>query len=368
MSKFILPAAALIAAASAFAVDVEIHGNASADYASYFDKDFDPTSVANQKVNLEATAYMDENFSVTVKAKTQSYQANGEASEVRHGLARSTHIDSTGDRYTAFNFDGIEFRWEFSPNVAFLFGDLSYSAGNINYYYWHDADLYANIKTTETVRGVGMELGEGRIYFGASENNASTMILYGSYPFAIVNRSNENLTITPSADWIFGSHIGRSYTYFFGTEISYTKSYDVLNYGIIASWGTHPYKGTGVHTFLLEPSFSYDFFNIGLTFYQALLAEENTSEHPVADQIFTDEQTLLAIEPSFSLHKKFAMGFSYEYHDPDNEAHKDDFQFFGPDFYFYPTANAEIIFWGGYNVRETGANGFSMGISGQVNF
>lgn len=365
MSKFILPAAALIAATSAFAVDVEIHGQAAADYAAYFDKDFDPTSVANQKVNLEATAYMDENFSVTVKAKSQSYLVNGEASEPRHGLARGTHIDSTDGRYTAFNFDGIEFRWEFSPNVAFLFGDLSYNAGSINYYYWRDTDLYANIKRTETIRGVGMEIGDGRIYFGGSENNASSLIMYGTYPFAIINRTNENLTITPSADWAFGTHTGRSYTYFFGTEISYTKSYDLMNYGIIASWGTHPYQGVGVHTFLLEPSFSYDFFNIGLTFYQALLADDS---EPVEKQIFTDEQTLLAVEPSFTLHKKFAMGFAYEYHDVSNEIDDDEFQYFGPNFYFYPTANAEIIFWGGYNARETGANGFSFGMSGNVSF
>ena len=138
-----------------------------------------------------------------------------------------------------------------------------------------------------------------------------------------------------------------------------------MNYGVMLAWGTHPYQGTGVHTFLLEPSFSYDFFNIGLTFFQALLADE---KEPVEKQIFTDEQTLFAIEPSFSLHKKLAIGLAYELHDPSNEIDDDTFHFIGPNIYFYPTANAELVFWGGYNKRHIGANTVSFGISGQVQF
>ncbi len=368
MVKFLIPASLLLAATAVWAVDVEINGDIKADYGAYFDKDFSPTNAANQKIGLSATAYMDENFSVTVKTKTQSSYINNEereASEIRHGLARSTAIDDKDGRYTSFEFDGVQFRWEFTPNVAFLFGDMTYNAGTINYYFWRDSERYAAIKRDETLRGVGMELGDGRVYLGASENSPSSIIAYGSYPFEILGKTNESLVITPSADWAFGRTTGRYYTYFFGTEVDYSKSLDLMNFAILASWGTHPYEGSGVHTFLLEPSFSYDFFNIGLTFYQALLADE---EKPVTDQTFTDEQTLLAVEPSFSLHKKFAIGFAYEYHDPSNEIDNDEVHYVGPNFYFYPTAKAELVFWGGYSKRHVGANTFSMGISGQVEF
>lgn len=371
MARYFLAttAALLLAAASAFAVDVEIHGDIQADYGAYFDKDFSPTNAANQSIELSATAYMDENFSVTINATSKSSYLNDdderENSEIRHGVAHATAINDEDGRYTEFYFDGIEFRWEFTRNVAFLFGDLTYNAGTFNYYYWRDSDRYAVIKRDETVRGVGMEIGEGRVYLGAPENNYDSYIAYITYPFEILSRTDQNLTITPSADWDFGEDTDRGYTYFFGTEISYTKSYDLLNYGIEAMWGTHPYKGTGVHTFMLEPTFSYDFFHIGLTYYQAILADD---DKPVEDQTFTDEQTLVAVEPSFSLHKKFAMGFTYEFHDPANEEDDDEFQYFGPNFYFYPTAKAEIVFWFGYNVRETGANMFSLGMSGQVQF
>ena len=368
MIKRALPIAALLVS-TAFAVDVEINGDIQADYAAYFDKDFSPTNAANQDISLYLTAYMDENFSVTISTNTHSSYLNKdgemESSEIRHGLARATAIDDTDNRYTSFNFDGILFRWEFTKGAAFLFGDLTYNAGTFNYYYWRDTGRYAAIKTDETLRGIGFELGDGRIYFGATENNISSVIAYGSYPFEILSKTNERLVITPSADWAFGKHIGRSYTYFFGTEIDYSKSYDLVNYSILASWGTHPYQGTGVHTFKLEPSFSYDFFNIGLTFYQALLADE---DEPVKKQIFTDEQTLFALEPSFSLHKKLALGISYEYHDPSNEIDDDEVHYVGPNFYFYPTAKAEIVFWGGYNKRHIGANTFSGGISTSVSF
>lgn len=369
MAKIILPLTALTAAACLFAADIEINGDIQADYASYWDKDFSPTNAANQDIGLSLTAYMDENFSITVNTLTRSTYLNAEGeredSEVRHGLARATAIDDSEGRYTAFYFDGLQFRWEFTPGAAFLFGDLTYNAGAFNYYYWRDTGRYAAIKRDETLRGVGMELGQGKVYIGAAENNISSLIVYGSYPFEILSRTDEHLVITPSADWAFGEDIGRSYTYFFGTEISYSKSKDLMNYAVLLSWGTHPYQGTGVHTFLLEPSFSYDFFNIGLTFFQALLADE---DEPVEKQIFTDEQTLFAIEPSFSLHKKLAIGLAYEMHDPSNEVDDDTFHFVGPNIYFYPTANAELVFWGGYNKRHIGANTVSFGLSGQVSF
>ena len=74
------------------------------------------------------------------------------------------------------------------------------------------------------------------------------------------------------------------------------------------------------------------------------------------------------IESSLALHPKLSMGFAYEFHDPSTEQHNDSRHFVGPSFYLYPTVEAEIIFWAGYNICSKGANHFSMGMSGHVEF
>ena len=116
MRKLILPIA-LASASFALALDVELHGNVNFDYGSYFDSDFDPTNAANQDIDLAAKANLDENVSVTVKANTHSTYVDSsdgltKASETRrHYFAHSTAIND-GGKYTEFNFDGVELRWD----------------------------------------------------------------------------------------------------------------------------------------------------------------------------------------------------------------------------------------------------------------
>ena len=331
MRKFILPIA-LAATGFAMAADIEIHGDVNFDYGSYFDKDFDPTNAASQDIELSATANLDENVSVTVYTNTTSNVTNSDkAAEIRHGLARSTAINSANDRYTAFNFDGVELRWKPYQDVSFVFGDLTYSAGAFNYYFWRNPKNYAVISRNQTVRGIGVELGnskfgEGKFYIGASENSKSSIEAFASYGIKLLNRPDEHLTVTPSLDWAFGSELGRSYGYTFGTELDYSKSLEVLNYSVYAVYGLHPYKGHGVHSFLVEPSMNYDIFNLGFSYFYAIV---NKNDGPASEQIFTDDQMLFAVEPSFNITKKFSLGVSFEYHDPDSEVSKDEFEFLG---------------------------------------
>ena len=88
----------------------------------------------------------------------------------------------------------------------------------------------------------------------------------------------------------------------------------------------------------------------------------------MVDQTFSEDERMFYIEPSLDLHKKFSMGFAYEFHDPSKEIDGDSRHFLGPSFYLYPTVEAEIIFWAGYNICGTGANHISMGMSGHVEF
>lgn len=144
-----------------------------------------------------------------------------------------------------------------------------------------------------------------------------------------------------------------------------------MNYGIYAVWGIHPYKGKGVHSFLLEPSFNYDFFNLNMNFFYAITDEEYDAE----PQILTEDQMMFAVEPSFNLHKKFTMGVSYEYHDRDtnkdsnkSENFDDSFHYLGMNFYLYPTLKTELVFWFGYNFNDQVDTDFAMGISAKASF
>ena len=93
MRKLILPIA-LIAVALTYAADVAINGSINADYATYWDKDFDPTNAANQDIDLSLTAYLNESVSATIKTNTHSTYFDGDGnlqqSEVRHTQSRAT--------------------------------------------------------------------------------------------------------------------------------------------------------------------------------------------------------------------------------------------------------------------------------------
>lgn len=372
MRKMILPMVAMTAA-FATAADIEVHGDVNFDYASYFDEDFDPVNAGNQDIDLSVKANLDENVSVVVSGTTHStLGATEEDSEVRHGKARATAMGEEG-RHNSFEFDGVQLRWDVSHDVSLVFGDMTYSAGAFNYYFWRDASRHAVIIREESLRGFGAEFGNdkyghGAFYFGASDNTDHTMDLFVTYAFPMLNHPDEHLILTPSLDWVFGENIGRPNTYSLGTEVDYSKSYDKFNYGIYAVWGLHPYKGKGVHSFLLEPSMNYGVFNLAMTYFYAI----TNSEYETAPQLSTDDQKLFAIEPSFNLHKKYTMGFSYELHDPDTETSGDSFHFLGMNHYLYPTMKTELVFWYGYNFGTKsgpfGDSKFSLGFSGKANF
>lgn len=376
MRKLFLPLA-LSAATFAVAADIEVHGDVNMDYASYFDSDFDPTNAGNQDINLALHAHLDENIAVIVKGTTYSTftNANGDLqkSEIRHGLARSTAMGSDG-RNNSFEFDGVQFRWDVSNQVTLVFGDMTYSAGAFNYYFWRDVSRYAVIVREQKLRGVGVDVGnekygKGSFYLGASDETDHTVSMFLTYAFPLLNHTDEHLIVTPSLDWVFGSEIERTHTYVLGTEVDYSKSFEKFNYGVYAVWGLHPYKGKGVHSFLLEPSMNYAIFNLGATFFYAI----TDKEYAAAPQLMTDDQMLFAIEPSFNIHKKYTLGVSYEYHDPDCEVHRDDFKFLGMNHYIYPTMKTEIVAWYGYNFARNndtpfGKARFSLGLSGKASF
>jgi len=378
MRKMILPLAILSAAGLASAADIEIHGDINLDYGSYFDKDFDPKNAANQDIDLSVKANLDENVSVIVNANSHSNYRTGdgnlEDSDIRHGFAHAAAMGDGEQRFTGFDFDGAQLRWDVSHEVSLIFGDMTYSAGAFNHYFWRDPAKYAVIVREQSLRGIGAEFGNekygtGKAYLGASENNNHTVAAFATYSLPLLNRPNEHLILTPSVDWVFGKEISRPYTYVLGTEVDYSKSIDLMNFGVYAVWGLHPYKNKGTHSFLLEPSFNYDFFNMSATFFYAI----TNSNYEAEPQLLTDDQLMIAVEPSFNLHKKFTLGVSYEFHNHDVDIDEDSYHFLGANFYLYPTLKTEAVFWAGYNFSDADNGPFAdkrlaMGMSVKASF
>jgi hypothetical protein len=361
---FLLSALAL--AGTAVAADVSFDGTLEAEYGTYLDKDFVVDNRANQDLGINMNVALDENVSAIASFSTQSTYVGGDslvaASQFRHRYS-STEMGDDANRWTAVNFDGILFKWQIQRNAAFVFGDLTYSAGAFNYYYWRNTRDYASIITDQGLRGLGFELEGGRVYLGASDNNDKSAVLFASYPLAIIDRTDNKLVLTPSFDAIKGG--GRDHRYTAGAEIEYTRSYTMLNYGLRGAVGTRPFHGDNTYTFLVEPSMNYGKFSLASSAYTAVLADGDST---AAAQTYVPDERMVYVEPSISLHPKFALGLSGEWHDPDSETNDDEYTVYSPTGYLYPTAGMEIVFWTGYSVYHAAPNLFSFGISSKVEF
>lgn len=352
-------------AGAASAADVSFGGTFEAEYGTYLDKNFVVDNRANQDLGIDMNVQLDEKVSATASFTTKSKYQSGD-SLVENARFRdryaSTEMGDADNRWTGVDFDGILFQWQLNRNAAFVFGDLTYSMGAFNYYFWRNTSNYASILTDQGLRGVGFELEGGHVYVGASDNNDKSGVLTASYPFAIIDRTDNKLVLTPMFDAIKGG--GRSHRYTVGTEMEYSRSYTDFHYALRGAWGTHPFHGENVHTLMVEPSFAYGKFSLAGTGYWAILADGDST---AAVQTSTPDERLYYIEPAYSLHPKFTLGLGLERHDPSSEISDDEWYMVAPTGYLYPTAGMEMVFWTGYNISE-GPNLFSFGMTAKVDF
>ena len=362
-----LPIVMLIACA-AFAADVSFEGTLDVDYGDYLDNKFTVDNAANQDLRIKMNVDLDENVRAVVGAasKSQYRSADGslQYSRIRH-REEATPIGSDELRFSPFLFDGFSLEWTVRRDLTFIFGDMFYSFGNFNYYYWRNPDYYAAVLTTQGIRGLGVRFGkEGYVYIGASDSNDKSSRIAASYAFSVpgINQVNNKFTIAPMFDLIKGG--GRPHRYTIGADANYSRSYTDLNYALRGIWGLHPSSGSYVNTFTLEPSFNYKSFNLASTCYWALLSDSTESTVPLTvDQTYASDERLIYIEPSYSFTKKFSMGLGFEWHKPDS----DSWYLIAPTAYLYPTAGVDIAFWIGYSIVP-GPNYPGYGISSSVNF
>jgi hypothetical protein len=364
-----LPIALMLLCGAALAADVSFEGTLDADYGNYLEKDLKINNAANQDLRLKMNVDMDENVRVVVGAASKSsYTAksgdSNEFSRIRH-REEATPISS--DRWNPFVFDGISLEWTVRRDLTFIFGDLFYSFGSFNYYFWRNPDNYAAILTTQGMRGLGARFGnEGYVYIGASNANDKSGRIAASYAIAIpgLDQVNNKLTLAPMLDLIKAG--GRSHRYTFGVDANYSRSYTDFNYAIRGIYGIHPSHGNLVNTFTVEPSLNYKDFSLASTCYWALLADSTESSVPITiDHTYASDERLIYIEPSYSFHKKFSTGLGFEWHKPGEDS--DDWFLIAPTGYLYPTAGIDLAFWISYAITE-GHNNPGFGISSSVKF
>jgi len=362
-----LPLIALLTYA-AFAADVSFEGALEADYANHLEKNFTVKNAANHELRLKMNVDMDENVRLVIGAASISPFA-----KVRHRY-EATPI-SSDERWAPFVFDGISLEWTIGRGLTFIFGDIIYSFGNFNYYYWRNSNYYAAVLPTQGLRGLGARLGEdGYVYVGASDSNDKSGRIVASYALALpgFNKVNNKFTLAPMLDLIKGG--GRDHRYTVGLDANYSRSYTDLNYAIRGIYGLHPSKGDLVNTFTIEPSFNYKSFSLASTCYWAVLPDpESVSEGSkiiTVDDTYAPDEKLIYIEPSYAFNKKFSMGLGFEWHKPgDSEEafEKDNWFLIAPTGYLYPTAGVDLAFWLSYTIRK-GYNPPGFGISSSVKF
>jgi hypothetical protein len=357
----------VLLACSVFAADVSFEGTLDVDYGNYLEKGFNVNNAANQDLRLKMNIDLDENVRAVVGAasvsKYLSDDSSSQYSRIRH-RKEATPI-SSDERWSPFVFDGFSLEWTVRRDLTFIFGDMFYSFGSFNYYYWRNPNDYAAVLTTQGMRGLGARFGkDGYIYIGAGDSNDKSGRIAASYALAVpgMNHVNNKFTIAPMIDFIKGG--GRSHGYTIGADANYSRSYTDLNYAIRGIWGLHPSHGSYINTFTLEPSFNYKNFNLASTCYWALLSDADDNSAPLTiDQTYATDEKLIYIEPSYSFNKKFSMGLGFEWHKPETN----NWFLIAPTGYLYPTANVDIAFWISYAIeKEYNHPGF--GISSSVNF
>lgn len=368
--KITLPLLAIATLASA--AEVSIHGSLSADLANNLDQSWKSNNAANQDLDLTTRAQFDEKTAVelyitnySTMSKPGDTTGERQASVIRSVDGRQASIADGDSRWGELVFDGIQFQWEFYRKATFVLGDLFWSGGGMNYYGYSWEQEYGSIMKTNTVRGVGFNLGDrGNIYLGAPDANGRALWGYAGYTFSLVNRTEEKWSVRPMGDMVFKNG-GRERRWTFGTETDYSRSTKSVNYGLHAVWGAVPYHDNTTYTFLLEPSLNIGSFSLAATYYQAMLADD---ELPAIDQVDIPSEQFFYIEPGVSVHPKFSMGLGGEYHDFDLDSDGNEFWACVPTFYLYPSEEMTITFWSKYQWIMQGSDLVSFGVSGQVEF
>ena len=354
---FIFLAAFLLIIAQSMAVEVTYKGDMTVDYFGVFSdeaSDSNSTHNAHHDFELEARIGLDEGMSATFGLASTS-DINGQQSVGPRGYRSiGTYADDLDGKANELDLADAYASWEFTPGASFQFGRWQHAAGSINTYRPYRRNVfYSPIFKERTVGlGFGVKAADFFGYLGAAGDSYDTYNLYLSYDAPLLNSRTQTLNVQPIVDFRINDSDTRKWH--FGLDNDYSSSWNSIEYSIHNVVGYMAHFDESTWNLLLEPTFKYQGFSLGLGYYYASLAthppadtsnvnyEKNLARNGVYKQTDMPVQEFYYLEPYIPVSQKWAIGIPISRHDPNLFAKDDEFWEYGVTTYVYPTSTAQF--------------------------
>lgn len=342
---------------SALAADVVYNGDAHIDYFGAFsDENLDSNRAHNIHHDITLSAEVKLNEGVGLNFGIRSVSLNqGEPSVGPRG---PRPLDEAGDDLEQdaqrIDLDNAYFKWTFMPGATLRFGRFIHSAGSVNSYRpYRRTSHYSPLISDRTVlAGLGLEASDFFGYFGATGDSYDTYRLFLSYDAPLIESRTQTLNVEPILD--FRLNDAQSRKWHLGLDNDYSSSWQGIEYSIHNVIGYMSHYDENTLNVLVEPTFKYKGFSLGLAYYYADLAVHPNapaghadpaayeSKNSILEQTSLPVQEFVYIEPYIPVATQWALGFPVSRHDPNDYVAHDEFWEYGLAVYAYPTNVAEF--------------------------
>lgn len=278
---------------SLWAAEVTFSGFFDADVAGYY-KGADPESnnveyQANHELDLTATIAFSKMLSVDLYATSYTQGPTG-------GTVPAQGSDAE-NRWTGFGYDGFVASAQLSEDLTVKFGDLSFNAGQFNYYGYKRTMTYASIMADRGFRG--MELDAMGFSLAAGADSKYGYGAYAAYTLGVGESS-----IKPFVSYA-GDQQEDSKSLRTGVEASLAFGEQKLNLaaGMLKDNGTEISS-----TVKVEPILSFGSVSLAATAFLAILDDKKPTPINVPEYLF------VYVEPGYSVNSTLSVGLPLEFH------------------------------------------------------
>jgi hypothetical protein len=238
----------------------------------------------------------------------------------------STDDDGEEARWDDVDFDGVTLNWELDFGTLMV-GDLVYASEGMTYY----ALKRSSTVLQETfVRGFGLSAGAATIYWGSLDTDPTKNGLYASYAIE-------------AGDFKATPYVAASLSDTIPVTAGVDLSLSAGAFGLKSSIGVHTYPDLdATPVFTIDPSYDAGSFNVLASFYMAMLGDNPAG----LDQLPTDEEMFLYVEPGAPISDVFSVGLPLEYHAGEKDTDSETFDVY-PTAYFSVADDASFLIWAG---------------------
>lgn len=342
---------------SAFAVEVEYHGDATIDYFGAFSEERIDSNTANNvhhDIEVEGHFKFNEGIGMVLGIATTSLNNGVQSVGPRGNRPLNTLDDDLKGQAQRVDLADAYLSWNFTDGASFMFGRFQRAAGSINSYRPYRRNVfYSPIFKERTINaGLGLQASDFFGYIGTAGEEYDNVNIFLSYDAPLINSRKQTLNIQPIIDFRFNDAESRKWH--LGLDNDYSSSFKDLEYSIhnVIGWMAHYESSTW--NFLLEPNLKYNGFSLGMGYYYASLATPPASRpnadnyeallqrNAVTQQTDMPVQEFYYIEPFIPVTPKWAIGLPISRHDPSVYVEDDHFWEYGIAGYVYPTDVAEV--------------------------